>query len=312
MLTTIPWRSSALNHEDPWPALSRRGSVTTVSASGGSFPQNASIASAPSAPGPPEARRSSISFLSPKSERLAPLAASSPQWKPRSAARTARSENPLARARARIASAASSASSGSSPWITYSARNSRARCASSCSSLSAAMRLLDVGQRPLRRDQAPHDLLHHVALHVPVEQRFLGFLGEDLRVAVGDVAGQQDFARRQVDLRAFGIGDAESDPIAQLIFAHPARIIEGKNDFFAQLLGEAEHGLRVARAPHNARLARHGDVAFQLDHERVPAWDVERLERQLRLATKMETASCEERGHHAGKGRARGTLKRPH
>src|SRR5881396_306101 len=97
---TIPSRSSALNHEDPWPALSRRGSVTTVSVSGGSLPQNASIAAAPSAPGLPAARRSSISFLSPKSERLAPLAASSPQSKPRSGARTTRSENPLARARA--------------------------------------------------------------------------------------------------------------------------------------------------------------------------------------------------------------------
>src|SRR5439155_6493383 len=263
MLTTIPSRSSALNHEDPWPALSRRGSVTTVSVSGGSLPQNASIAAAPSAPGLLAARRSSISFLSPKSERLAPLAASSPQAKPRSGARTTRSENPLARACARIASAASSASSGSSPWIAYSGCSPRERWPSSCSSLRAAM-LFD-GDR-LGDDQAPHDLLHHVPLHVPEEQRFLGLLRKHLRVAKGHVAREEDFARRQIDLRTLRVGDAESDAVAQLVFAYPARGAEGKNDLVAQLLGKTEHGLRLARLVHNARAARRRDVALQLDH----------------------------------------------
>src|SRR5881396_392387 len=308
---TIPSRSSALNHEDPWPALSRRGSVTTVSVSGGSLPQNASIAAAPSAPGLPAARRSSISFLSPKSERLAPLAASSPQSKPRSGARTTRSENPLARARARIASAASSASSGSSPWIAYRGCSSRERWASSCSGLRVAM-LFDGDRRRLRCDQAPYDLLHHVPLHVPVEQRFLGLLRKHLRVAIGHVTREEDFARRQVDLRTLRVGDAESHAIAQLVFAHPARRAEGKNDLVAQLLGEAEHGLRLARLVHKARPARGGDVALQFGHERVIPRDVQRLERQLRLAAQMEAACSEERGEHAGEGSARGTLKRPH
>src|SRR5207249_10195951 len=62
-----------------------------------------------------------------------------------------------------------------------------------------------------------------------------------LRVAVRHVARQQDFYGRQVDLDALGIGDAESDAVAQLIFAHPARGAEGENDLVAQLLRSEEH-----------------------------------------------------------------------
>src|SRR5262245_62644630 len=126
--------------------------------------------------------RSSISLRSPKSERLAALATSSLQSKPRSASSTVRSENPPARARARIASPASRERSGSSPWIVYRGRSSRARWASSCSSRRAGTRGLL--QSRLGRHEPPQDLLHHVGLHVAVQQGFLVLLRQHLRVAV--------------------------------------------------------------------------------------------------------------------------------
>src|SRR6266568_14223 len=279
---TTPFASSALNHGDAWPALSSRGSATRVRASGGSFAQNASIASAPSLPGLPETRRSSISFLSPKSERLAPLAPSSFQFKPRSAVSTRRSDNP----RARGALAAVRASD----W-------------------PCVRRLLGLGRHRLRRDQAAQDLLHHVALHVAVEERLFGLLGEHLRVAIGHVAREEDLARRQIYLGALGIGDPDSDAIAQLIFAHAARGVEREDDLVAQLRGEAEDGLRVADAVDKARLARDGDVALELDRERRASRNVERLERQLSLAAQLEAAAGEERGRE---GDDRETVRRPH
>src|SRR5690349_20952682 len=191
-LTTVPFDPSAQNQADDWPARSRRGSRTSVTASPGSLAQNASIACDPSVPGLPEGRRSSISLRSPKSEGLAALAASWPQSKPRSASSTLRSANPPARARARIASAASMESSGSSPWIAYSGRSSRERCASSCSSRSAGT----LFRLRLRGDQPPYDLLDHVGLHVAVQQGLLVLLRDHLRVAVAHVAGEQDLARR--------------------------------------------------------------------------------------------------------------------
>src|SRR5881396_397138 len=74
------------------------------------------IATAPCKPGFPAARRSSTSFFSANSDRLAAACVNSLQSKPRPGSNTARSEKPCLRAAARTASAASRASSGSSPW----------------------------------------------------------------------------------------------------------------------------------------------------------------------------------------------------
>src|SRR5882762_8829382 len=74
------------------------------------------LASAPGVPGLPEARRSSISFLPANSDRLAAACVNSLQSKLRFGSSTTRSEKPCLRAAARTASAASRASSGSSPW----------------------------------------------------------------------------------------------------------------------------------------------------------------------------------------------------
>src|SRR6266700_1128211 len=176
--------------------------------------------------------------------------------------------------------------------VSHTAAGARARgalAAVRASDWPCVRRLLGLGR--LRRDQAAQDLLHHVALHVAVEERLFGLLGEHLRVAIGHVAREEDLARRQIYLGALGIGDPDSDAIAQLIFAHATRGVEREDDLVAQLRGEAEDGLRVADAVDKARPARDGDVALELDRERRASRNVERLERQLRLAAQLEAAA---------------------
>src|SRR5882672_6530205 len=146
----------------------------------------------------------------------------------------------------------------------------------------------------MRRHQPPHDLLHHVGLHVAVQQRLLGFLGDDLRVVVAHVAREDDLARRQEHLQRLGIGDAEADAVAQAVFVHLAGRGERKDGLLACLVGEAEHRLSLLRVVDDARLARGGDVALELDRERCRTRDVERLERQRRRAAQMESAAGEE------------------
>jgi len=80
--------------------------------------QYSTSAFAAGAAGLPEANRSSISFLPPNSDRLPAAWANSLQSKVRPASNTSRSVKPRLRAAARTASAASSASSGSSPCTT--------------------------------------------------------------------------------------------------------------------------------------------------------------------------------------------------
>jgi hypothetical protein len=51
------------------------------------------------------------------------------------------------------------------------------------------------------RDQAPHDLLHHVALHVAVEQGFLRLLASTCASLAG-TSRQRDTAGQREDLPA--------------------------------------------------------------------------------------------------------------
>src|SRR5262252_6296618 len=146
------------------------------------------------------------------------------------------------------------------------------------------------------RDQAPHDLLHHVGLHVAEKQLLLGLLGDDLRVVEAHVAGEDDLARGEENLRRRRIGHAESDAIAQAELVHLARGGERQHGLVALLVGKGEHRLRLLRAVDEARLARSADVAPELDRERAGAGDVERLERQRRLPAKLKAAPREERG----------------
>jgi hypothetical protein len=61
---------------------------------------------------------------------------------------------------------------------------------------------------------------------------------------------------------------------------------------------------RASGAVDQARLARGLDVAPQLDGERIHARNVERLERQLRRASKLVTAAGEKREDEGGKSEA--------
>src|SRR5262245_17134957 len=155
--------------------------------------------------------------------------------------------------------------------------------------------LLDL--RPRRR-QAPHDLLHHVGLHVAVQHLLLLLLGDDLSVVVAHVAREEDLARRQEHLRRLGIGEPEPDAVAETVLVHFSRRGEGQDRFLAKLGGEGEYRLRLVGAVHQARRARGGDVAPQLDRERRAARNIERLERQRRGAAQAEAAAREERGNH--------------
>jgi len=115
IFSATPPFCSAVNHADFCVAASRRGSVTSISASGLSAAASAFSASAPSLPGLPDGMRSSISWRSPNSDIACVAPSSTLQSKPRSTVCTERSVKPAARAAARMRSHASCASSGSSP-----------------------------------------------------------------------------------------------------------------------------------------------------------------------------------------------------
>ncbi|MNS66125.1 hypothetical protein D3C72_993240 [compost metagenome] len=118
MLT--PLFSSAENHAPVRVALSRRGSITSVSVLSLPGAPSASCcrATLPSLPGLPEGMRISTICLSANSESEPPAASTALQSKCAPATvYELRSVWPWARAAARMASAASCASSGSSPWI---------------------------------------------------------------------------------------------------------------------------------------------------------------------------------------------------
>ncbi len=116
--TVTPQRSSAPNQAPLRVALSRRGNSTSVSRS--SLPwacsHNCCMAALPSLPGLPEGMRISTICLSANRLRDPPAASTSLQskWAPATVC-DVRSLNPAARAAARIASAASCTSKGSSP-----------------------------------------------------------------------------------------------------------------------------------------------------------------------------------------------------
>src|SRR5690348_5752024 len=166
------------------------------------------------------------------------------------------------------------------------------------------MALLEQGRRGPHRREASEDLLHHVGLHVVVQQGLLVLLRNHLRVVVGHVAGQEYFVRRHVYLRLLGIGGAESDPVTKAVFAHAARSAHREDHLLAHLLREAENGLSAFGAVHQARLARRGHVSPELDGQRIVARNVERIERQLRVPAKLEAAGREQHEAEPGENRA--------
>src|SRR6185295_1208724 len=91
----------------------------------------------------------------------------------------------------------------------------------------------------LRRRQAPEDLLHEVGLHVTEEELFLGFLGEDLRVAVRHIAGELHLSAGHI-FRALAVVHAEVDRIAQAEFPHLSRAGERQDDLLPRFAKEVE------------------------------------------------------------------------
>src|SRR5258706_4869319 len=83
--------------------------------------------------------------------------------------------------------------------------------------------------------QAPHHLLHGVVAHVPVQQRLFGFLGQRLLVGEGEIALQQNFARRDM-LAVLAVSEAVGNAVAQLEFADAPAAAERKDLLFLQLV----------------------------------------------------------------------------
>src|SRR5262249_19633950 len=99
----------------------------------------------------------------------------------------------------------------------------------------------------------------------------------------------------------------DSDAIAKSVLVHLPGRSEGQDRLVARLGGEGEHRLRLVGIVDQARLARGGDVALELDRERRRARDVERLEGQRGGAAQMKAAPGEERGGGADDDRAHHT-----
>src|SRR5690606_40340121 len=74
----------------------------------------------------------------------------------------------------------------------------RATCRAGPPAARRGPALLHPGNGLARGGDAPHDLLHHVGLHVAVEELLLVLLGEQLGVVERHVARDLDVARRQV------------------------------------------------------------------------------------------------------------------
>src|SRR6185503_9354791 len=145
----------------------------------------------------------------------------------------------------------------------------------------------------LSRGQPPHDLLHHVALHVAVEELLLRFLRQHVGVVVGYVARELERALRHVVV-ALAVVHAEADAVAQPKFAHPPGAGERKDLLGARLAGELEDRLGLFRVAYQLHVAAGAEVARQV--ERDPCGRVRYVhaaERQVGGAAQVEPAPGE-------------------
>src|SRR6185369_8336758 len=106
-----------------------------------------------------------------------------------------------------------------SAWIVV--RPSRWSISSSVRSARSSSIQVAVGLQRLERGQPAHQLLYQVGLHVPVQQVFLGLLGQHRRLVETDVALLQQFGLGYQFL-ALRRAQLELEAGAQLEFTHLA------------------------------------------------------------------------------------------
>jgi len=107
---------------------------------------------------------------------------------------------------------------------------------SDCMENRAAQR--SSGPAPVLRlsqsSEPAHELLHHVAAHVAVEQRLFFFLGQCGRFGKANFAQKREFGLRD-QLSTLWRGQSKTGAQAQLKLAHLASRIETGDDFLALL-----------------------------------------------------------------------------
>src|SRR6266850_2252655 len=170
--------------------------------------------------------------------------------------------------------------------ISFLPANSDRLAAACVNSLQAKLRLL-------RRAEAPHDLLHHVGLHVAEQQLLLGFLRQHLRVVEAHIARQLHGALRHV-IGALAVVQAKADAVAQLELAHAARPGQRKDFLQACFFGELQHGVRLLRVIDDLGIGSGLDIALEIERDAARgARHVNRAERHLRRAAQPEAAARE-------------------
>src|SRR5947207_2228338 len=205
------------NHAEPKVARSSRGSVTSVTLSGLGLAAYASRAFAPSTPGLPLGMRKSISLRLPNRPRFAFAAINASHLNPESTTSTSRSSHPARRAADRISSPASSASSGSSPWITYSGSILRAKWRGRS---FGRISIVD-GLGLLRGLQATNKLRDRIALHLAQQPLLFGVARQHLGFVERIGSAHHDLARRQ-PVETILVVKPESHPHQQREFAYAA------------------------------------------------------------------------------------------
>src|SRR5438105_7224153 len=159
--------------------------------------------------------------------------------------------------------------------------------------LGTQLHLLHARLRLLRRAQAPHDLLHHVGLHVAEQQLLLGFLRQHLRVVEGHVARELHGALRHI-IGALAVVQAKADAVAQLELAHAARPGQRKDFLLACFFGELQHGVGLLGVIYDLGIGPGLDIALEIERDAARgARHVNRAERHLRGAAQPEAAARE-------------------
>jgi hypothetical protein len=165
-----------------------------------------------------------------------------------------------------------------------------------------------------RRPGAPSQyLLHQVALHVAIDQRFLRLARQHLRFIERDVALDLQSCDRH-EFMVLAVVDAEDEADAQLVLARAALRIDRQHLALARFAEYFEQRLRNGAVGDHAGAGAGDDVARQFCAKRRIGWKAEedRLERQAAFAAQPETAAGGERGRsQAEQRRQRGNELAP-
>src|SRR5207302_1606397 len=136
-------------------------------------------------------------------------------------------------------------------------------------------------------------LLHHVGLHVAIQQLLLGFLGQHLRVVEGHVTRQLHGALRHI-IGALAVVQAKADAVAQLELAHAARPGQRKDFLLACFFGELQHGVGLLGVIDDLGIGSCLDIALEIERDAARgARHVNRAERHLRRAAQPKAAARE-------------------